>query len=128
MADVSCAACHTGQLVFERAGRRTALRIDGGPANHWIGGAASGQFVPSLTAALASTYLNPLKFSRFGRAVLKERYDAGKWKLHSDLGEVVAGLLAELRRGRRRSGGGGRPGPLGHAGAHVAWAFSGAAR
>ena len=104
VADVSCASCHTGQLVFERAGRRTALRVDGGPANHWISGAGSGQFVPSLTAAVASTYLNPLKFSRFARAVLGERYDAGKWKLHKDLGEVLAGLLTELRRARQRTG------------------------
>jgi hypothetical protein len=32
--DISCAACHTGQLVVDRGGRRTAVRVDGGPASH----------------------------------------------------------------------------------------------
>lgn len=99
--DVSCAACHTGQLLFDRHGRRTALRVDGGAANHALASRTSGQFVPALTASLASTYLNPLKFRRFGRRVLGERYDAGKWQLHSDLGMVLSGLLRDSWRSRR---------------------------
>ena len=99
--DISCAACHTGQLLFDRQGRRTALRIDGGPASHALASSTVGHFVPALTASLASTYLNPLKFRRFGRRVLGERYDVGKWQLHADLGSVLGGLLADAWRSRR---------------------------
>lgn len=94
--DISCAACHTGQLVVSRGGKRTALRIDGGAANHAFTTTKLGHFVPTLTAALASTYLNPLKFRRFGKKVLGEAaYGPGKWRLHEDLGEVLGALLQQ---------------------------------
>ena len=71
--DVSCAACHTGQLVVDRGGKRTALRIDGGPAGPRLhDDDSSATSCPTLTASLASTYLNPLKFRRFGKKVLGE--------------------------------------------------------
>ena len=70
--DISCAACHTGQLVVDRAGKRTAIRIDGGPASHAFTTTKLGHFVPTLTASLASTYLNPFKFRRFAHKVLGE--------------------------------------------------------
>lgn len=92
--DINCAACHTGQLVVDRGGKRTALRIDGGPATHALTTAKLGHFVPTLTASLASTYLNPFKFRRFGKAVLGERgWAEGKWRLHADLGVVLRALL-----------------------------------
>jgi mono/diheme cytochrome c family protein len=94
--DITCAACHTGQLVVDRGGRRTAVRIDGGPAGHAFTTTKLGHFVPTLTAALASTYLNPLKFHRFGKKVLGEgAWDRGKGRLHEDLGEVLGALLAQ---------------------------------
>ena len=94
--DISCAACHTGQLVVDRDGKRTALRIDGGSAIHAFTTTRLGHFVPTLTASLASTYLNPLKFRRFGKKVLGEgAYGRGKDRLHEDLSEVLAALLKQ---------------------------------
>jgi hypothetical protein len=84
--DISCAACHTGQLVVDRGGKRTALRVDGGPAAHAFTTTKLGHFVPTLTASLASTYLNPVKFRRFGKRVLGEgAWARGKWRLHADV-------------------------------------------
>jgi len=34
--DVTCAACHTGQLVVDRGGKRTALRVDGRSGDPWL--------------------------------------------------------------------------------------------
>ncbi len=94
--DLSCAACHTGQLVVDRAGKRTALRIDGGPASHAFTTTRLGHFVPTLVASLASTWVNPLKFRRFGKQVLGEGgYARGKGRLHDDLGEVLGALLKQ---------------------------------
>jgi mono/diheme cytochrome c family protein len=94
--DISCAACHTGQLVVDRGGKRTALRIDGGPASHAFTTTTVGHFVPTLAASLASTYLNPLKFRRFGKKVLGEGgWARGKGRLHADLGAVLGALLKQ---------------------------------
>ncbi len=94
--DISCAACHTGQLVVDRAGRRPAVRIDGGPASHAFTTTKIGHFVPTLTASLASTYMNPLKFRRFGKRVLGEDgYARGKERLRDDLREVLGAFLEQ---------------------------------
>ena len=94
--DISCATCHTGQLVVSRGGKRTALRVDGGPAGHAFTTTTIGHFVPTLTASLASTYLNPFKFRRFGRKVLGEAaWARGKWRLHEDLGDVLGALVRQ---------------------------------
>ena len=94
--DITCATCHTGQLVVSRGGKRTALRIDGGPATHAFTTTTLGHFVPTLTASLASTWLNPLKFRRFGRKVLGEAaWARGKGRLHDDLGEVLGALVRQ---------------------------------
>jgi mono/diheme cytochrome c family protein len=96
--DVTCAACHTGQLVVDRGGKRTALRIDGGAAIHSLTTATLGHFVPALTLSLASTYVNPLKFRRFGKKVLGEGgYAQGKDQLHEDLGRVLDAFVAQGR-------------------------------
>jgi hypothetical protein len=90
--DVSCAACHTGELHYTRntGGKpeHIAIRIDGGSAMHAFASNKLGQFLPSLLSSMAATYLNPLKFNAFAHCVLKERYADGKSKLHQDLGEV----------------------------------------
>ena len=94
--DITCAACHTGQLVVDRGGRRTGVRIDGGPAAHAFTATKLGHFVPTLAASLASTYLNPVKFRRFGKKVLGEAaWGRGKWRLHADLGDVLGALLKQ---------------------------------
>src|SRR5688500_13137587 len=63
MLDLTCAACHTGQLNVTRDGRTTALRIDGGSAIHAFTDSNLGHFVPTLMSSIASTAFNPLKFS-----------------------------------------------------------------
>jgi hypothetical protein len=73
--DITCAACHTGQLNFKGQG----LRIDGGPAQHVLPSSVptlrGGSFGQALVASLASTYYNPWKFERFARTVLGHDYD-----------------------------------------------------
>ncbi len=88
--DVTCAACHTGQLNVTSGGRTRALRIDGGSANHAFTDAHMGQFLPTLIASMAATALNPLKFNRFANRVLGPASTGGKWTLHRELRSVIA--------------------------------------
>lgn len=73
--DITCAACHTGQLNFKGQG----LRIDGGPAQHVLPSSVptlrGGSFGQAMVASLVSTYYNPWKFERFARTVLGHDYD-----------------------------------------------------
>lgn len=62
---VTCAACHTGQIRFNG----TLMRIDGGPATHNLSG-----FFINAYAALADTLARPLKFPRFAKKVLGDKY------------------------------------------------------
>ncbi|MGE8153543.1 di-heme-cytochrome C peroxidase [Pseudomonas vancouverensis] len=74
--DITCAACHTGELHF----KGQAVRIDGGSAQHVLPSSVptlkGGSFGQALVASLVSTYYNPWKFERFARNVLGEDYDA----------------------------------------------------
>ncbi|MGA3828235.1 hypothetical protein ACPC1M_32765, partial [Pseudomonas chlororaphis] len=74
--DITCAACHTGELRYNQR----ALRIDGGSAQHVLPSSVptlrGGSFSQALVASLASTYYNPWKFARFARNVLGQNYDA----------------------------------------------------
>lgn len=76
--DITCAACHTGELHF----KGQAIRIDGGSAQHVLPSSVptlrGGSFGQALVASLASTYYNPWKFERFARKVLGAEYDARK--------------------------------------------------
>ena len=83
--DVTCAACHTGELhVVSKAGEQVAIRIDGGQGMHAFTHLQPGQFGPALLGSLATTALNPWKFDRFAQAVLKEHYKDGKSALYSE--------------------------------------------
>nr|WP_206768674.1 MULTISPECIES: di-heme-cytochrome C peroxidase [Pseudomonas] len=74
--DITCAACHTGELHF----KGQAIRIDGGSAQHVLPSTVptlrGGSFGQAMVASLASTYYNPWKFERFARQVLGKDYDA----------------------------------------------------
>ncbi|HWT67799.1 MAG TPA: di-heme-cytochrome C peroxidase [Pseudomonas sp.] len=74
--DITCAACHTGELRF----KGQAVRIDGGTAQHVLPSSVptlkGGSFGQALVASLVSTYYNPWKFERFARKVLGSDYDA----------------------------------------------------
>ncbi|MCP1475265.1 mono/diheme cytochrome c family protein [Pseudomonas sp. EB276 TE3739] len=82
--DITCAACHTGELRFNGQ----AVRIDGGTAQHVLPSSVptlrGGSFGQALVASLASTYYNPWKFERFARQVLGEDYDARHGQLRKD--------------------------------------------
>lgn len=90
MLDITCAACHTGQLNVTENGRRTAIRIDGGQALHAFTDADFGHFVPTMVASMVSTASNPFKFNRFARRVLGDRYPSGRMELHRQLRSVIA--------------------------------------
>jgi hypothetical protein len=93
--DLSCAACHTGQLNVTKNGKRYGLRVDGAGAMHAFTAMHIGDFAPELLSSLTATYLNPFKFTRFARAVLGPLYPSGRWKLHGDLKTVIGGLASQ---------------------------------
>ncbi|RON49644.1 di-heme-cytochrome C peroxidase [Pseudomonas frederiksbergensis] len=82
--DITCAACHTGELRFNGQ----AVRIDGGSAQHVLPSSVptlrGGSFGQALVASLVSTYYNPWKFERFARNVLGADYDARHNVLRED--------------------------------------------
>jgi cytochrome c553 len=89
MIDISCAACHTGQINVTRNGRTTALRIDGGSALHAFTNAKIGHFVPTLAATLLGTLVNPIKFNRFADAVLGPGHSGGRGALRAQMLDVA---------------------------------------
>ncbi|HEY2432868.1 MAG TPA: di-heme-cytochrome C peroxidase [Vicinamibacterales bacterium] len=88
MLDVSCAACHTGQINVTRNGTTTALRVDGGSALHAFTNSKIGHFVPTLAATLLGTIANPFKFNRFANAVLGPGR-GGRWALRMQMLNVA---------------------------------------
>jgi hypothetical protein len=62
---MTCAACHTAQLEYQKDGIAHALRLDGAPAN-----ADFQQFLTDLTAAARATLMQSDRFDIFARAVL----------------------------------------------------------
>jgi hypothetical protein len=82
--DITCAACHTGELHFNGQ----AVRIDGGSAQHVLPSSVptlrGGSFGQALVASLASTYYTPWKFERFARNVLGDDYDTRRQQLRKD--------------------------------------------
>lgn len=92
--DLTCAACHTGQLHYEKDGERVAIRIDGGQAMHAFADMGRGNFAPTLLASMIATYTNPLKFKRFARKVLGDGFKHGKDNLHRELGNTIRAFAA----------------------------------
>jgi hypothetical protein len=66
---LTCAACHTAQLEYQKNGVTHALRLDGAPAN-----ADSQQFLTDLKAASRATSAEPERFETFAKAVLGTGY------------------------------------------------------
>lgn len=96
MLDITCAACHTGEISVTRNGRTTALRVDGGSALHAFTDSNIGHFVPTLAATLMGTLANPMKFNRFANAVLGPNHEGGRWALRRQMVNVGLqfGMLA----------------------------------
>ncbi|MGM3389905.1 hypothetical protein KXR94_19845 [Stutzerimonas stutzeri] len=91
--DVTCAACHTGELRYNGQ----AIRIDGGAAMHSLASTVptlrGGSFGQALGMGMAFTYYNPLKFRRFAQRVLGERYERDRAQLRQDFKRVLDRLL-----------------------------------
>ncbi|MBS7660336.1 cytochrome c [Pseudomonas lalucatii] len=91
--DISCAACHTGELRY----RGEAVRIDGGAALHSLASTVptlrGGGFGQALGMSMLFTYYNPLKFRRFAKEVLGEDYAQERDQLRRDFKEVLDRLL-----------------------------------
>lgn len=91
--DLTCAACHTGELRYQG----TALRIDGGAAQHVLPSTVptlrGGSFGQALVASLAATAYVPWKFDRFARKVLGEGYPTGKAELRQALRASLSAFL-----------------------------------
>ena len=91
--DITCAACHTGEIHYTANGRTRAIRIDGGAAMHAFTDMKRGSFAPELLASLISTAANPWKFDRFARRVLGSDYPQGKPRLGAALRTTVYTML-----------------------------------
>src|SRR5262245_39507309 len=91
--DVTCAACHSGEIHMTQGGKTRAIRVDGGPAMHAFTDMSRGHFAPMLLASLISTTTNPWKFSRFAKKVLGPSYEDGKWRLHQALRASIRTML-----------------------------------
>lgn len=91
--DISCAACHTGELRY----KGQAVRIDGGAALHSLASTVptvrGGSFGQALGMSMAFTYYNPLKFRRFAKQVLGDEYSSHKAQLRRDFKVVLDRLL-----------------------------------
>jgi len=94
--DITCAACHTGQVNINRNGKRIGIRIDGGPSMLAFASTKPRHFVPVMVGSMIGTLLNPLKFNRFARNVLgNDHYDEGKSELRRELASVLWVLLKQ---------------------------------
>ncbi|WP_263263339.1 di-heme-cytochrome C peroxidase [Pseudomonas sp. RIT-PI-S] len=91
--DITCAACHTGELRYNG----TAVRIDGGTAQHVLPSTVptlrGGSFGQALVASLAATAYVPWKFDRFARKVLGDTYPQGKDELRGELRQALFTFL-----------------------------------
>jgi cytochrome c5 len=93
--DLTCAACHSGEIHATKDGRTYAIRIDGGQAMHAFTDMQKGAFGPTLVASMAATLVNPAKFDRFARKVIGPRYPEGKWALREDLAETIQAFATQ---------------------------------
>ena len=91
--DITCAACHTGEIHYTKDSKTRALRIDGGPAMHAFTDMKRGNFAPELLASLIDTSTIPWKFNRFAKKVLGDRYPADKSKLRSAMRSTIRAML-----------------------------------
>ena len=93
--DLTCSACHTGELHAQKDGKTYAIRIDGGQAMHAFTSMERGAFGPTLVASMVATWSNPWKFDRFAKKVIGARYPRGKSQLHSDLWATIKAFATQ---------------------------------
>jgi hypothetical protein len=96
MLDLTCAACHTGELQVVRNNKRIAVRIDGGQAMYNVTSTKPGRFGVDVIASMIATELNPLKWYRFSHNVLRDQYNLSEdLHLRRDVFKVVWDLGAQ---------------------------------
>jgi cytochrome c5 len=91
--DITCAACHSGEIQYTRNGKTQAIRIDGGPAMHAFTDMSRGSFAPVLMASLINTAVSPWKFDRFAKKVLGPGYPKAKPQLKAALRATISAML-----------------------------------
>ena len=91
--DITCAACHSGEIHFTKDNRTIAMRIDGGQAMHAFTDMSRGSFAPVLLASLIDTAIKPWKFDRFAKRVLGPGYPQSKPELKKALWATIKGML-----------------------------------
>ena len=92
--DITCAACHTGEIHYTKEGKTQAIRIDGGQAMHALTDMSRGNFATTLLASMINTAASPWKFDRFARNVLGTDYPHAKPQLKDALRSTVRNLLS----------------------------------
>jgi len=70
---MTCAACHTAEIEYQKNGATQRLRIDGAPAT-----ANFQLFLTDLTAASRATLSDPDRFRKFAHDVLGARYSTSR--------------------------------------------------
>jgi mono/diheme cytochrome c family protein len=93
--DITCAACHTGEIHARKGDRTIAIRIDGGQAMHEFTDMQRGAFGPTLVASMIATWANPAKFDRFARKVIGPRYPEGKSALRGELWDTIVAFVTQ---------------------------------
>ena len=93
--DITCAACHSGEIHALKDGKVTAIRIDGGQAMHAFTSMQRGAFGPTLVASMVATWANPWKFDRFAERVIGPRYPEGKSALHGELWDTIKAFATQ---------------------------------
>ena len=93
--DITCAACHSGELHARKDGKTYAIRIDGGQAMHEFTDMQRGAFGPTLVASMLSTWGNPWKFDRFAKRVIGARYPEGKSALRGELWDTILAFATQ---------------------------------
>ncbi len=94
MVDLSCAACHTGQIDYKGKG----IVVEGGAAM-----VSFDLFLKSLGTAATITYYDPFRFNRFAENVLKDQFnDANKERLKKQLRLYMDDGLAQLKEEKKR--------------------------
>lgn len=92
--DVTCAACHSGEIHYTKDGHTTAVRIDGGQAMHAFTDMSRGSFAPVLVASLLNTAVSPWKFDRFAKKVLGSGYPQAKPQLRRALWITIQAMAS----------------------------------
>lgn len=112
--DLTCAACHTGQLHVVRPIKpapaegpnttTTALRIDGGQAMFAVLDIKPGSFAMEMGLGLVDTLTHPFKFNRFANGVLRRDNGIGnKIRLWLQVAGALAKNAGSVARGGHSS-------------------------